>query len=102
MRLGGRREDVSPGVKAINTIRRSFLEIVSGRFVLCHILSRDECYSLQMVEDQPSGLLVIVLRVCQSRLSAFRRESYRVPIHRRICLNNFVKPGMEVPVENGE
>ncbi len=42
MRLGGRKEDVSPGVMGINAIRRAFLEIVSVRFALLRILSRDE------------------------------------------------------------
>ncbi|PBK64618.1 hypothetical protein ARMSODRAFT_978875 [Armillaria solidipes] len=66
MRLGGRREDISPGVTGINAIRRAFLEIV--------------------VEDQQAGLLVVVLRhsvaVPDPYQSLDNTKSYWVLIYR--------------------
>ena len=51
---------------------------------------------------RPQGAPVAVVGIPDPYQSLDNTESYWVLIYRRTRLNNFVKPGIKVPVENGE
>ncbi len=54
---------------------------------------------------RPQGAPVAVVGILSAFLTVYQSldntESYWVLIYRRTRLNNFVKPGIKVPVENG-
>ncbi len=50
---------------------------------------------------RPQGALVAIVGIPDRYQFLDSTESYWVLIYRRTRLNNFVKPGIKVPVENG-